>query len=206
MASTSHHSQQIGELVVVGVIVRVASNITRWTGWHGGKPLRRVTRCRTVGSGHPGAAGQPETPCKATRPSRIPSLIWSDTAGPPTAAVGPPPQLQLRTPNALGSALTGMATPTAAPNATAALNKIFVTTRRRAVGRGAYCAFSAPLPPNGYQSQRTGFGRAMESAVCVMLSSLPSGGGRVAHASATPRYLLPATVGQLRQLPRSIGA
>jgi hypothetical protein len=43
----------------------------------------------------------------------IPSFIWSDTVGPPTAAVSPPPQLQLRTPNALASALTGMATPIA---------------------------------------------------------------------------------------------
>src|ERR1700722_3147183 len=91
----------------------------------------------------------PETPCKSARPSRIPSLIWSDTVGAPTAAVGPPPQLQLRTLNALGSAATGIATPTATLSATAALNNTFVITRCRAVGRGACCASSAPCggPP-----------------------------------------------------------
>lgn len=59
-------------------------------------------------------------------------------------AVGPPPQLQLRTPNALGSALAGMATPTATVSATAALNNPFVITRCRTVGRDSCAASTAP--------------------------------------------------------------
>jgi hypothetical protein len=50
------------------------------------------------------------------------------SADPPSGAVTVPSQLQLRTPNKLGSALAGIAAATAAPSAIAALNSTFVIT------------------------------------------------------------------------------
>jgi hypothetical protein len=84
----------------------------------------------------------------------------------------------------LGSALTGMATPTATLSATAALNNTFLITRRRAIGRGACCASAL------------GLGRRWR--VCLMHSIVALRRGVVAHASAQTRYLLPATRGGIR--------
>jgi hypothetical protein len=108
-----------------------------------------------------------ETHCKSAKPLWIPSFIWSDTVGRSTAAVSPRPQLRLRTPNAPGSALTGMAAPTATLSATAALSNTFVITRCRTVdrgtrfqivGRGTRGASTAPCggPPAGLATRATG--------------------------------------------------
>ena len=132
-----------------------------------------------------------ETPCKSARPSWIPSLIWSDTVGPPTPAVGLSPQLQLRTPNALGSALTGMATPTATLSATAALNNTFVITRCRAIGRGAWRASRALRSrccPQRPPAVGTGSGRAIGCASCPHRCH-PAGPGRPCQRQTA----LPAT-------------
>jgi hypothetical protein len=48
------------------------------------------------------------------------------------------------------------------------------------------------LSRSTHSRYRTRSGRAMESAVRLMPSSLPSGRGLVAHASAKPHYRLPA--------------
>jgi hypothetical protein len=56
----------------------------------------------------------------------MPMLVGSPLIAP--AVVTGSPQLQLKTPNALGSAFAGVATPTATMSAAVALNSTFVIT------------------------------------------------------------------------------
>ncbi len=60
------------------------------------------------------------------RPCRIPSFTLSDRTGPSAGAASR--QLQLSTPNTLGSAPTGAANPREAPRTRAPLSNIFVIT------------------------------------------------------------------------------
>jgi hypothetical protein len=66
-------------------------------------------------------------PSRSVRAVSIPRLIWFATEAPPVGAGCW--QLQLRTPNELGSALAGADSPTAAAPAIAALATSFVTKR-----------------------------------------------------------------------------